>query len=228
MGQKVSPTALRLGITESWRSRWYAPKKDYGKWAVEDERIRKLIKKGYSFAGIPRIDIERTREKIMVMIYAARPGVIIGRKGATIEKITDDLVRFVNQTVDVRIIEVEKPELSAQLIAESVAEQLEKRTAYRRTIRRAAETVMRAGAEGVKVQVKGRLGGAEIARNEDIIVGKLPLHTLRADIDYGLAVASLNKGTIGVKTWIYKGIKNPEKSHATNAQEGQIPQDTAR
>ena len=228
MGQKVSPTVLRLGITETWRSRWHAPKKDYGKWAVEDEKIRLVVKKEYSFAGIPRIDIERTREKTTVIIYAARPGVIIGRKGATIEKLTEDLIRLAGHTIDVKIIEVEKPELSAQLVAESVSQQLEKRTAYRRTIRRAAETVMRSGAEGVKIQVKGRLGGAEIARSEVIIIGKLPLHTLRADIDYGLAVAALNKGTVGVKAWIYKGIKNPEKSHATNAQKGQIPQDTAR
>lgn len=228
MGQKVSPTALRLGITETWRSRWYALKKDYGKWAVEDERIRLFIKKDYSFAGIPRIDIERTREKTTVIIYTARPGVIIGRKGATIEKLTEDIVRLVGHTIDVKIIEVEKPELSAQLIAESVVEQLEKRASYRRSIRRAAEIVMGAGAKGVKIQVKGRLGGAEIARSDDIIIRKLPLHTLRADIDYGLATAILNKGTVGVKAWIYKGEIIQEKSHATNAQKSQIPQDAAR
>jgi len=211
MGQKVSPVALRIGITENWRSRWYALKKDYGKFAVEDEKIRAFVKKEYSFAGIPRIDIERTREKLTVVVYTARPGVIIGRKGAQIDKLTEDLMGLTKQPVNVRIVEIEKPELSAQLMAESIAEQLEKRAATRRTMRHAAETVMDNGAEGIKIIVSGRIGGIEIARREKMIIGKIPLHTLRADIDYGQGTAILTKGTIGVKVWIYKGEKLPAK-----------------
>lgn len=210
MGQKVNPTSLRLGITETWRSRWFGDKKSYAKFVIEDEKIRRFIKKEYKFAGIPRIDIERTKDKTVVLINAARPGLIIGRKGATIDKLTDDLVRLVNHPVDIKIIEVDKPELSAQLIAELIGEQLEKRAPYRRTMRRASETVMGANAKGVKIQVAGRLGGAEIARTEDMLIGKIPLHTFRADIDYGTATAILTKGTIGVKVWIYKGDVYPE------------------
>ena len=210
MGQKVNPTSLRLGITETWRSRWFGNKKDYAKYVIEDEKIRRFIKKEYKFAGIPRIDIERTKDKTIVLVNAARPGLIIGRKGATIDKLTDELVRLVKHPVDLKIIEVDKPELSAQLIAELIGEQLEKRAPYRRTMRRASETVMGASAKGVKIQVAGRLGGAEIARCEDMIIGKIPLHTFRADIDYGTATAILTKGTIGVKVWIYKGDIYPE------------------
>jgi len=238
MGQKVNPTSFRLGITEQWRSRWYAPKKDYGKYAVEDERIRRFIKKEYSFAGIPRIDIERTREKTLVLLYAARPGVIIGRKGATIDKLTEDISTIVGHPVEVKIIEVEKPELNATLVAESIVEQLEKRAPFRRVIRGAVKTVMESGAGGVKAQVAGRLGGAEIARTEKIIIGKIPLHTLRADIDYGQATAVLTKGTIGVKVWIYKGEVFKEKENASSikeklanaadAQKGKVPKEPAR
>lgn len=210
MGQKVIPTSLRLGITETWRSRWFGHKKDYAKYVIEDEKIRRFIKKEYKFAGIPRIDIERTKDKTIVLVNSARPGLIIGRKGATIDKLTDELVKLVNHPVDLKIIEVENPELSAQLIAELIGEQLEKRAPYRRTMRRASETVMGANAKGIKIQVAGRLGGAEIARTEDMLLGKIPLHTFRADIDYGTATAILTKGTIGVKVWIYKGDIYPE------------------
>ncbi|MBI4834159.1 MAG: 30S ribosomal protein S3 [Planctomycetes bacterium] len=211
MGQKVNPTSFRLGITETWRSRWYAPKKEYGKNVVEDEKIRKFIKRDYRFVGISRIDIERNKDKTIVQIHAARPGLIIGRKGATIEKLTTDLTKLSVRPVDIKIIEVTNPELNSQLIAESIVEQLEKRAPYRRTIRRAAETVMAANAKGVKVQVAGRLGGAEIARTEDLSMGKIPLNTIRADIDYAISTAILTKGTIGVKVWIYKGEVFPEK-----------------
>ena len=205
MGQKVNPTSFRLGITETWRSRWFAPKKEYARFVIEDERIRRFVKKEYKFAGIPRIDIERTKDRTTVFVYAAKPGLIIGRKGAKIDKLTEDLLALLKRPVDVKIIEVEKPELSAQLVAEAIAEQLEKRASYRWVLRRSAETVREANALGVKIQVAGRLGGAEIARTEDIILGKIPLHTLRADIDYGTATGVLSKGTIGVKVWIYKG-----------------------
>jgi small subunit ribosomal protein S3 len=227
MGQKVNPTSFRLGITETWRSRWFATKVDYAKFVIEDERLRKFIKKDYKFAGIPRIDIERTKDKTIVIIHAARPGLIIGRKGATIEKLSDDLVKLVGHTIDVKILEVERPETSATLIAESIAEQLEKRAPYRRTLRRASETVMGANGKGVKLQVAGRLGGAEIARTEKMSVGKVPLHTLRADIDYGTATAILTKGTIGVKVWIYKGDIFPEK-HKEAAKPKDAPKDATK
>jgi len=227
MGQKVNPTSFRLGITETWRSRWFATKVDYAKFVIEDERIRKFVKKEYKFAGIPRIDIERTKDKTIVIIHAAKPGLIIGRKGATIEKLSDDLVKLAGHTIDVKILEVERPETSATLIAESIAEQLEKRAPYRRTLRRASETVMGANAKGVKLQVAGRLGGAEIARTEDMIVGKIPLHTLRADIDYGVATAILTKGTIGIKVWIFKGEIFPEK-HKEAAKPKDASKDASR
>jgi len=218
MGQKIIPTSLRLGITETWRSRWFGDKKNYPKYVIEDEKIRKFIKKEYKFAGIPRIDIERTKDKTIVLVNAARPGLIIGRKGATIDKLTDELVKLVGHPVDLKIIEVDKPELSAQLIAELIGEQLEKRAPYRRTMRRASETVMGAMAKGIKIQVAGRLGGAEIARTEDMLLGSIPLHTFRADIDYGTATAILTKGTIGVKVWIYKGDIYPERKKKLEVQ----------
>ncbi len=232
MGQKVSPISFRLGITRTWSSRWYATKKDYGRLAVEDQKIRKFVKKDYSFAGIKEIVIERTREKTTVIIHAARPGVIIGRRGAKVNKLTDDLVQLVNSPVDLKIIEVERPELSAQLIAESITEQLEKRSSFRRTIKKAVETVLAAGAEGVKILLSGRIGGAEIARKEKFLKGKVPLHTLRAEIDYALATAVLNKGTIGVKVWIYTGEKIEAKKKAklkefkpdVNAEKDKVPQ----
>lgn len=207
MGQKISPIDFRIGITENWRSCWFAKGKRYGQLAVEDEKIRSFIKTHYSFAGIPRIDIERTHDRTDVIIYAARPGLLIGRKGAQIEKLTEDLIALVKHPINVRIIEVEKPELSAQLIAESIVDQLEKRAPYRRVMHQAIETVMSNGGLGVKIVLSGRLAGAEIHRTEKMSQGKIPLQTIKADIDYGVATAILTKGTIGVKVWIYKGEK---------------------
>ncbi len=212
MGQKVCPIGFRLGITESWRSRWYADKKDFGKLLVEDQKIRKFIKKNYRFTGIPKVEIERTRDEgAKIIIYSARPGLIIGRKGSEIEKLKSGIEKIVEKGVDIKIQEVDRPELEAQLVAESIAEQLQKRAAYRRTIKKSVESTMGLGAKGVKVQVSGRLGGAEIARSEGATKGSIPLHTLRANIDYGFAESMTTYGTIGVKVWIYKGLVDMDK-----------------
>ena len=206
MGHKVRPTGFRLGITEAWRSRWYASKADFGNWLIEDQRIRRYVKKTYAFAGVSRVEIERSRNKIRVIVHVARPGLIIGRKGAEMEKLKADLDKLASRReIDISVIEVERPELDAQLVAEVVAEQLLKRAAFRRVCKNAIETAMNAGAEGVRVQVAGRLGGAEIARTDHFGQGRLPLQTLMAIIDYGMAEALTNYGKIGVKVWIYKG-----------------------
>ncbi len=220
MGQKVHPTGFRLGITEDWRSRWYADKKTFGKLLIEDQKIRKKIKKEYQFAGIPKIEIERTREAAKVTLHTARPGLIIGRKGAEIDKLKEELEKLTGRSVTIKIKEIAKPELNAQLVAENIAEQLVKRTPFRRVMKKTVETTMNAGAEGIKIRVGGRLAGAEIARREGVSEGKIPLHTLRADIDYGFAVAMTTYGTIGVKTWIFKGLKG--KNDAFNAEEGKV------
>jgi small subunit ribosomal protein S3 len=225
MGQKVHPTSLRIGITENWRSRWYAGKKKFGKLLVEDQKIRKYIKKNYRFTGIPKIEIERTRdEEARVILYAARPGLIIGRKGAEIEKLKDGVRKLVGKMVDIRIQEIDKPELEAQLVAENIAEQLQKRAAFRRTMKRAVDTTMGVGAKGVKVQISGRLGGAEIARTEKSAAGSIPLHTLRADVDYGFAESLTKYGTIGVKVWIFKGLKTLGEGdkNAVDAKKGKV------
>lgn len=210
MGQKVSPISFRLGITQQCRSRWYARKQSYGKFVVEDEKIRKFIKKYHSFAGIPLIEIERTLEQTIIIVHAARPGIMIGRRGATVEKLTDDLNRLLGRPVELKIVEVTEPSVSAQLVAEDVVQRLEKRLPYRRVLHQATDMVMEAGAQGVKIQISGRIGGIDIARTEKLSLGKIPLHTIRAIIDYGFAEALLNKGKVGVKTWIFKGEQLPE------------------
>lgn len=225
MGQKVCPISLRLGITENWRSRWYADKKKFGKLLVEDQKIRRYIKKNYRFTGISKVEIERTRDEgAKIIIFSARPGLIIGRKGAEIEKLKEGIERLVEKTVEIKIREIEKPELEAQLVAENIAEQLQKRAAFRRTIKKAVDSTMDFGAKGVKVQVSGRLAGAEIARTEGATVGSIPLHTLRANIDYGFAEALTGYGTIGVKVWIYKGLVDLGKGvgYAVDAEKGKI------
>lgn len=225
MGQKVSPTSIRIGITLDWRSNWYADKSRFGNLLVEDQKIRRHVKKNYGFAAIPMVEIERTREEARVTLHTARPGLIIGRKGAGIDKLRDELEKLTGRQITIKIKEVDKPELDAQLVAEGIAEQLERRAAFRRTMRRAMDTVMGAGAEGVKIQVAGRLGGAEIARTESMLLGKIPLHTFKADIDYGFHEAFTAYGTIGAKVWIYKGEKvttTKEKGHAVNAQKGKV------
>ncbi len=223
MGHKVCPTGLRLGITEEWRSRWYAHKKEYGPLLIEDQQIRRFVKANYSFAGIPKIEIERTRDSVKVVLHTARPGIIIGRKGAEVDKLKGELEALVGHPVDIGIKEVNQPELNSTLVAESVAEQLEKRASFRRTMKKAAETSMSTGAKGVKIQVSGRLGGAEMSRTEKCIMGSIPLQTLRADVDYGFAEADTTYGRIGVKVWIYKGEVMPEREKEAAAASAPAP-----
>ena len=222
MGQKIRPTGLRLGITEDWRSRWYADKKNFGRLLVEDHKIRRFILGQYQFAGIPKVEIERTGEEVRLLLHCARPGIIIGRKGQEVERLRDVLEQLVGRRVNIDIKEVPKPELSAQLVSQSVAEQLEKRSSFRRTIKRSADMTMEAGALGVKIQVSGRLGGTEMSRSECTLQGSIPLHTLDANIDYGFTEAKTNYGHIGVKCWIYK--QREEEDDAPDAQAGEVPQ----
>ena len=205
MGQKVNPLGFRIGITEPWRSRWYATKKDFRRLLGEDQKIRKHIKKEFYSAAIPRIDIERTREAITVIVHTGRPGVLIGRKGARVDQLRTTLEQITGTKVDIRTREVDKPELSAQLVAESVSEQLEKRASFRRALKKTAQLSMQSGALGIKIMIAGRLGGSEMARREQCAFGSVPLSTLRADIDYGFAQAKTTYGVIGCKVWIYRG-----------------------
>jgi small subunit ribosomal protein S3 len=204
LGQKVHPYGFRLGYTKTWRSRWYADK-GYGKLLQEDLRIKRELKNQFYHAGIASIDIERAANKLTVVIKTSRPGIIIGRKGSEIDKLKADLQAKTSREVFINIQEIHKPELNAQLVAESVAQQLVKRIAFRRAMRRAVDTALRFGAKGIKVRCGGRLNGAEIARAEWYLQGQLPLHTLRADVEYGLAEAFTSYGVIGVKVWVYKG-----------------------
>ena len=207
MGQKVNPTGFRVGVTEPWSSRWYAEKRDYGRFLVQDQKIRRHIKRNYSFAGIPDIEIERRSDKLRVIVQTARPGVLIGKKGAKVDKLRDELRDLTGSSdLELKIKEIAKPELNAQLVAESVAEQLQRRQSFRRTLKRSVQTTMQVpGALGCKIHVGGRLGGAEMARREKQRMGRIPLSTLRANISYGLAVARTTYGAIGVKCWIYLG-----------------------
>ena len=204
MGQKVHPIGFRLGYIKTWRSRWYA-EKEYANLLHEDLALKKDLKKRFAHAGVSRVEIERAANKLKISIFTSRPGIIIGRKGQEVDKLKQEIQKKTGKEVFINIQEILKPELDAQLVAESVALQLEKRIAFRRAMRKAVDAALRFGAKGIKVRVSGRLNGAEIARSEWYLHGQLPLHTLRADIDYGLAEASTNFGQIGVKCWIYKG-----------------------
>ena len=204
MGQKVNPIGLRLGITRGWESTWYADK-GYAKYLLEDQKIKKYLKKRLFHAGIARINVERTGEKIRVKLHTARPGIIIGKKGVEIEALKQDLDKLTNRESVIDIQEVRRPEADAQLVAENVAMQLERRVAFRRVMKKAVNTALRFGVKGIKISCSGRLGGAEMARREWYREGRVPLHTLRADIDYGLAEAKTTYGIIGVKVWIFKG-----------------------
>lgn len=211
MGQKVHPNGFRVGITRDWISRWYARKKEFGPLLKEDFLIRKLIKAEYNFAGIPKIELERKGESVTVIVHCARPGILIGRKGAKIEQLTADLQKLTGRIVDLKVIEVTRPELSAQLVAEAIAEQLLKRAAFRRAVKRQIQLTMEKGAIGIKVRMAGRIGGAEMARTIKQAQGSIPLHTLRANIDYGFAEAATKAGRIGVKCWIYaEDVPPPE------------------
>ena len=211
MGQKTHPYGFRLGYNRTWHSRWYAGN-DYSKLLHDDLKLRKQLKEQLKHAGVSEIDIERTANKMRINIYTSRPGIIIGRKGAEVDKLRDELQKLVNGEVYINIQEIQRPELDSQLVAENIAAQLERRIAFRRAMKKAMESAFRFGAKGIKVRVGGRLNGAEIARSEWYQDGRLPLHTLKADIDYGQATATTTYGTIGVKVWIYKGEMAKTKS----------------
>jgi small subunit ribosomal protein S3 len=208
MGHKVHPYGFRLGYNKTWRSRWYS-ERDYGKLLHEDLKLKQTLKARFSHAGVSRVEIERAANKLKINIHTSRPGIIIGRKGTEVDKLKSDVQAKTQREVYINIIEVAKPELDAQLVAESIALQLVKRIAFRRAMRKSVDATMRFGARGIKVRCSGRLNGAEIARSEWYLNGQLPLHTLRADIDYGFAEAFTTYGQIGVKCWIYKGDSIP-------------------
>jgi small subunit ribosomal protein S3 len=204
MGQKVHPYGFRIGVNKTWRSRWYAEKK-YSELLHEDLRLRKMLKQKLGHAGVSAIEIERAANKLKVNIMTSRPGIIIGRKGVEVDRLKDEIRRKTQRDVFINILEIDKPEIDAQLVAESISMQLVKRIAFRRAMRKAVESAQRFGAKGIKVRVSGRLGGREIARAEWYLEGQLPLHTLRADVDYGFAESNTTYGVIGVKVWIYRG-----------------------
>jgi small subunit ribosomal protein S3 len=204
MGQKVHPIGFRLGYIKTWRSRWYA-EKEYAALLHEDLALKKDLKKRFSHAGVSRVEIERAANKLKITIHTSRPGIIIGRKGQEVDKLKQEVQKRTGKEVFINIQEILKPELDAQLVSESVALQLEKRIAFRRAMRKAVDAALRFGARGIKIKVSGRLNGAEIARSEWYLHGQLPLHTLRADIDFGFHEAHTTFGQIGVKTWIYRG-----------------------
>jgi len=215
MGQKVNPLGFRIGITEDWKSKWYAPKQAYGEFLGEDFRIRRYIDEKLNrkppFAAVSDILIERTREEVRVTLRTARPGLVIGPKGAEVDKLREELEDLIKRKVGpINVIEIKNPDLNAQLVAEAVAEQLKKRASFRRVLKQRTDATMQAGAKGIKIQVSGRLGGAEIARSEHTVVGSIPLTTLQANVDYGYAIAYTTYGTIGIKCWIYRGMYGEE------------------
>jgi small subunit ribosomal protein S3 len=224
MGQKVHPTGIRLGIVKDWASKWYADSKDFPEYIRVDHQVREFIKEKLKDASVSRISIERPAKKANITIHTARPGIVIGKKGEDIEKLRSEVAQMIHmpiQDVRINISEVRKPELDAQLVAEGIAQQLERRVMFRRAMKRAVTNTMRVGAEGIKVKVGGRLNGAEIARSEWYREGRVPLHTLRADIDYGLAEARTTYGVIGVKVWIFKGevFDKPDAAPAAEEKE---------
>jgi small subunit ribosomal protein S3 len=227
MGQKVNPIGFRTGVMLDWSSRWYASKKEFAELLLEDQKIRKYVAKKYKSAGIPKVEIERTRDEVRVVLHAARPGVIIGRKGTQVEQLQDELQSLIGRRVNIKIEEISRPELQAHLVAEDIAEQLIKRAAFRRTMKRALDQTMEAGAKGIKVQLAGRLGGAEMARREKQIAGSIPLSTLRAKIDYGFVEAKTAQGHIGIQVWVNQG-EYEDQSNGADAQEGQAPKKPKR
>ena len=223
MGQKINPIGFRLGINRGWDSTWFAKKKDFGRYLIEDFKIRKYIKKNITNSGVSEIIIERSSKKCIVSIHTSRPGFVIGKKGADIEKIKKSIMKITANDVNVNIKEIKKPELNSNLVAENIAQQLVKRIAYRRAMKRGIQSAIRLGAPGIKVMISGRLNGNEIARSEWEREGSIPAHTLRANIDYGTAEALTTYGIIGIKVWVYKGqlykkdIVNEKKERVKNA-----------
>ena len=220
MGQKVNPIGLRVGINRTWDSRWFADK-DYAQLLHEDLKLKKYLTERLHQAGVARVVIERPAKKARVTIHTARPGVVIGKKGADIEKLRGDLAKMTGSEVSLNIVEIRKPEIDAKLIADNIAQQLERRVAFRRAMKRAVQSAMRLGAQGIRINCAGRLGGAEIARTEWYREGRIPLHTFRADIDYGLAEAKTTYGVIGVKVWIFKGEVFSTQEQPAEAADGQ-------
>jgi len=233
MGQKVNPIGFRTGITRDWKSRWYASKKDFATLLIEDKKIRDFIKNHpkktqYRNAGIDGIEIERTRDEVKVILFVARPGLIIGKKGQEIELLQDELQNLVGRHINLKIEEISRPELMAQLVAEDIAQQLTRRSSFRRTMKRSMEQTMDAGAKGIKIQLAGRLGGAEMARREKQLTGSIPLSTLTAKIDYGFTEALTAQGHIGVQVWINQGSYLGDSSDGTNAETDQAPKGPKR
>ena len=222
MGQKVNPHGARVGVIFDWSTRWYADKKDFANNLVEDYKLREMLKEKYYATGISRIDIERSANRTTINIFTAKPGMIIGRGGAGIEALKKDITAFLGRSVNLNVMEVKQPEADAQLIAENIAQQLEKRISFRRAMKQSIQRAMRSGAKGIKTCVSGRLGGADIARTEQYHEGSIPLQTLRANIDYGFAEAKTTYGRLGVKVWVYKGqiLPKAKKIQAPARQEG--------
>ena len=227
MGQKVKPTGFRLGITEDWRSRWYAGN-DYAATLENDLKLRKYVEKKLSNAALSRVEIERAGDKIKVIITTARPGIVIGKKGAEVDVLRKELEKISGGHVSVKVIEVKRPELDANLIAQSIAEQLEGRVAFRRAMRKAVQSARKSGAQGIRIQCSGRLGGAEMSRREWYREGRVPLHTLRAMIDYGFATAHTTMGSCGIKVWVYYGEVLPGQDKKNPALEGTSAQRRGR
>lgn len=226
MGQKVNPIGFRTGIMIGWKSRWYASKQEFSNLLIEDFKIRDFIKNHptktqYRSAGIDRIEIERTRDEVKVILFVARPGLIIGKRGQEVELLQEELQNLIGRRVNLKIEEISRPELQAQLVAEEIALQLSKRASFRRTMKKAMELTMDAGAKGIKVQLAGRLGGSEMARREKAILGSIPLSTLRAKIDYGFAEAATAQGNIGVQVWVHQGMYEGDVTDGVNAEAGQ-------
>lgn len=220
MGQKVNPHGLRVGIIKDWDTRWFAGKKEFADYLIEDVKLRDMLKKKLFHAGISRIEIERAANRVRVNIFTAKPGILIGKGGTGIDSIKNDIEKFTKKSSIVNVVEVKNPDLEAQLVAENIAAQLERRISFRRAMKQAIQRTMRAGAKGIKTMVSGRLGGADIARSEGYHEGTIPLQTLRADIDYGFAEASTTYGKIGVKVWIYKGEVLPQAKKRPAAEGG--------
>jgi small subunit ribosomal protein S3 len=234
MGQKVNPVGFRTGVMIGWKSRWYASKQEFADLLVEDQRLRNFIKKRKDPSGKPmypmiaKIEIERTRDEVKVILFSARPGVLIGRKGERVEELQNELQNLIGRRINIKIEEIGRPEIVAQLVAEDIAEQLSRRSSFRRTMKRAIEQSMEAGAKGIKVQLAGRLGGAEMSRREKQIAGSMPLSTLRAKIDYGFAEAWIPQGHLGVQVWINQGMYSEGEIDGTDAQTGQAPKKPKR
>jgi small subunit ribosomal protein S3 len=221
VGQKCHPIGFRVGITRGWESRWYAPKAAFGSFLVEDERIRRFIDSKLNrqppYAGVAKVEIERTRDEVKVILHAARPGVVIGAKGAEVDKLKERLEDLIDRRVSVNIVEIKYPDMDAHLIGTSIAEQLKKRMSFRRVMKQKCEAVMNAGAKGVKIICSGRLGGSEMARTETQMLGSIPLQTLQADVDYALSTAVTTYGVIGIKVWVYRGMYGEQPAEPTES-----------